>query len=251
MKTSRFLGLALLLAVLFADASRVIAGPAAGAPPVMFRTLAVNRIVSGLFYDDAQGRPAAVLAATGALSAPYVAPADGRVAFYRLEPPMEPETAPRRVPVAEARLDEGGPWLVIMATVPGGDGVASRPDIRLMKIDHSWAAHPPATMRVFNFSRRPAMIKIGAESGEVAPGESRLFPYASAEGETWVKVAMREETGWALRASGPQAALPGTRSTLVLVDTPPSAEDPNPRTLMISNLVDVAPRPPVRLARAD
>lgn len=196
-----------------------------------------------------RGRRVDVMAATGALSSLYTAPRDGVVSLYRIEPPVPPATEPRRVPVAEARLGAGGPWLVLMAAKSNGS--LRTEEVRLMVVDDSWAAHPEGTARVFNFSRRPAMVMIAGATREIAPGASDLFSYGGGgDDQSWVKVAMREETGWMLRSSGPQATIPGTRSTLVLVDTPPSADDPDPRTLVISNLVDAAPRP-TGLARLD
>jgi hypothetical protein len=215
-------------------------------PPVLFRTLALAEVVSGIFYDDTRGRPVQLNAGSG-LSAPYTCPPDGVLSLYRQEPPVPPETTPRRVRVAETRLGKGGPWLLLLARLPGP---AQTETVQVLALDDSWAAHPVGTMRVFNFSRRKALVKTGEETGELPVGGSRLFSYHGETDQSWVQVAMHEEDGWVLRAGGPQATIQKTRSTLVLADPPPTPVDPDPRTLLIRNLVEVAPLPPPSFVQA-
>jgi hypothetical protein len=239
--TSPLIALTLVcFALLTAPLSRAQA--VSGEPPVLFRTLALAEVVSGIFYDDVRGRPVQLMAGSG-LSAPYVCPPGGLVSLYREEPPVPPETTPRRVPVAEARLGKGGPWLLLLARAPGA---ARTEAVQVVAIDDSWTAHPVGTIRVFNYLKRRARaaVKIGGEAIELSTGGSHIFPYPGEADQSWVQVALQEEDGWVLRAGGPQATIPNTRATLVLADSPPTPFDPDPRTVLIRNLIEAAPPPP-------
>lgn len=244
MKTSLIFRAGCVLGLLFqiASWSKAQPAPAPKEPPVLFRTLALSQLVSGIFYDDAKGRPVQVMASTGSLSAPYVCPPDGRVALYREEPPVPPETKPRRVPLAETQLGKGGPWLLLINTIPASPGGQARLD--LLAVDDSWEVHPVRTIRVLNYLKRRARaaVKIGGETVELPTGGSHVFAYPGGADESWVQVAVLEENGWVLRSSGPKATIPHTRSTMVLADTPPTAEDRDPRAVVITNLIETAPK---------
>lgn len=224
--------------------------PAPKIPPVLFRTQALSHAVNGIFYDNDKGRQVPVMAATGNLSAAYVCPVDGRVAFYREEPPVPPETKPGKVPVAEVQLGKGGPWLLLMTPVKAGGINMARMDV--LVVNDSWEVHPVHTVRVFNFMKRRARaaVKIGGETVELAVGESHIFPYAANDNESWMHVAALEEDGWVLRSSGPRATIAQTRSTVILSDAPPTPYDKDPKEVVVTNAIEPAPRP-AGLAKAD
>jgi hypothetical protein len=192
--------------------------------------------VSGVFYDDRQGKPVPVMAGSSGFSAPYTAPADGRVRLYRVTPAASPNIPEEHVTLSETPMF-GGPFLIFMAAAPA---TPSKPQV--MVVDDSWETHPARTMKVYNFSHRVTMVKVGDTSGEISPGKSHLFPYPDGT-QLWFQAATREESGWKLRISGPQLTLPEARSTAVLVDQLPSDENrPATDELLIRNFID--PQPP-------
>ena len=221
--------------LLFSPLSR--AQPTPDIPPVTFRTLALGLdSVSDVFYDLARGQPVSIAATNSSFSASYVCPKNGLVSIYRLIPPVPPETKPQRLPVAEARIGKGGPWLLLM--IPSLEN-PKQVDVRI--VDDSWDVHPVVTMRIFNFSKRRAGIKIDENTFEVPPGGSQIVGYPPNADQVWVRAAMMDENGWVIRVSGPQATIPKTRSTLILADGRPERDNPETRSVTTSNLVDVAP----------
>ena len=232
-----------LLASVLALLAAALSG-ASEEPPVLFRTLALGGTVEGVFYDVRPGKAVALSAVRGGFSSTYESPADGRVQIYRELPPVPPETVPRRVPVAEAQIGKGGPWLLMLIAPPETrPGEAFRVEARA--VDDSWEVHPVKTIRVINYLKRRARaaVKIGESAVEVPAGQSQIFAYPGGQEESWVQVAVLEEEGWIMRASEPKATFAKTRSTLILSHAPPSPAEPSPRGVVISSLIEAAPRP--------
>lgn len=239
--TTPLIALAAALAIPIARAQPAV--PAE--PSVLFRTLALGEAIDGVFYDLAPGKPVAISAARGGFSPPYESPRDGRVQIYRELPPVPPETKPRRVPVAEVQIGKGGPWLLMLVT--SSDRRHGEPALMTaIAVDDSWDVHPVKTIRVINYlkHRARAAVKIGESAVEVPTGESHIFPYPGGNEESWVQVAVHEEEGWVMRASEPKATFPKTRSTLILSHAAPSPAEPDPRRVVISSLLEMAPKPP-------
>jgi hypothetical protein len=227
-----FLGLLALATIILAARAPAQTSPKA---PATFRTLSLGTTVSGVFYDR-QSKPVPVMAGSSGFSAPYTAPSDGHVRLYRVTPAASPDVPAERVTLSETPMF-GGPFLIFMAADPA---TPSMPHV--MVVDDSWDAHPVRTMKVYNFSRRVTLVKVGDTSGEIAPGKSHLFPYPDGT-QLWFQAATREESGWKLRISGPQLIMPEARSTAVLVDQLPSDEfRPQTDELLIRNFID--PQPP-------
>ncbi|HSI09892.1 MAG TPA: hypothetical protein VK985_14990 [Rariglobus sp.] len=227
----------LAMTVALLSSSLIKAQPEPEPPPVTFRTLALGLgSLADVFYDVAPGRPVSISATNSSFSAPYVAPKSGLVSIYRLVPPVPPETKPQRLPVAEARVGKGGPWLVLM--VPSSENPGQ---VGARVVDDSWEVHPVTTMRIFNFSKRKAGIKIDESTFELPSGESQIVKYPPNSDQVWVRAAMMDEHGWVIRVSGPQATIPKTRSTMILADGRPERDNPDTRGVTTSNLVDVAP----------
>jgi hypothetical protein len=243
MKTFFYRGLVSLLAALFST-SILPAQSDGGEPPVLFRTLALGESIDGVFYEVRPGKAVALSAARGGFSSAYESPEGGRVQIYRELPPIAPETKPRRVPVAEAQLGKGGPWLLMLVTAPDRRSGESK-RIQAVAMDDSWDVHPVRTIRVINYLkwRARAAVKIGESAVEVAAGQSHIFSYPDKNDESWVQVAVLEDEGWVMRASEPKATFAKTRSTLILSHAPPSREEPNPRGVVISSLIEVDPLP--------
>ena len=209
-------------------------------PPVVFRTIALGSPVADLFYE-LKGESVPVTAGSSGLSSAYVVPPGGRVLFYRLLPAEKPGDKPRRTPVSEVSIGEGGPYLVLMAV---NEETAA---INTLLVEDSWATHPVKTMRVFNFSRRHALVKLGESLIELPTGQSHIFSYAEGGKEriqVKFQVATKENEAWVLRVGGPQVTLPKTRSTIVLIDQPPSPDRANPVAVLVRNFIEFEPAPP-------
>lgn len=205
-------------------------------PPVTFRTLALGAAVSGVFYE-LKGKPIAVTAGSSGFSSPYIVPEGGRVMLYRLLPPEKPEEKSRRVPVGDVQIGEGGPYLVLMIAEPETSQIST------MLIEDSWGTHPVKTVRVFNFSRRRAMVKLGEFVVELPTTQSHIFPYPDGN-QVWLQAATKENETWVLRVGGPQVTLPKARSTVVLIDQPVSIERKNPFAVLVRNFIEFEPEPP-------
>lgn len=219
--------------MLMAPAARAQPAPK---PPPTFRTLALGMSVDNIFYDQ-RGKAVPVAAGASGFSAPYVVPEDNHLLFYRLVPPVPPETTPRRVTVADVRVsEEGGPFLILMMVDP-----AAPAGMQVLVVDDSWEKHPTQTVLFFNFSRRRATVKLGETVRELNPAQSHLFPFG-AERQVWLQAATWDEGKWEMRVSGPQLTLPKTRSTVVIIDQEPSDERPFTRDLLVRNFID--PEPP-------
>jgi hypothetical protein len=209
-------------------------------PQVTFRTLSVDQGVSGLFYDD-HGKQIALSAGDLGFSSPYPCPASGLVALYREVPPVPPEEKPRRVPVTEFRLTGAGPHLVFFSSTRNPSDPA-QPRINALVVDDSWTVHPTETVRIFNFCKTPAGVKFANHVLEIAPTQSETRPYPGGQ-QAWLKAAVPAEGKWQVRISGPQAIVPNTRSTWVLLDLPPTADQPDRYRILVRNLIDFSPAP--------
>jgi hypothetical protein len=207
-------------------------------PPPTFRTLALGMSVDNIFYDQ-RGKAVSVTAGASGFSAPYIVPEDNRLVFYRLVPPVPPETTPRRVTLADVRVaEDGGPFLILMMINP-----AAPAEMHVLVVDDSWEKHPVQTMLLFNFSRRRTTVKLGEALRELNPVQSHLFPFG-ADRQVWLQAATWDEGKWEMRVSGPQLTLPKTRSTVVLIDQEPSDERPITHDLLVRNFIDPQPAPP-------
>ncbi len=211
-------------------------------PPTVFRALAVGNTASGLLYDIAPRKPFTVEAGGMYLSRDYPTPVGGRVSFYRLLPPVPPDTTPRRSPVAELTLSPGGPYLLVLASTP--DPVAPGMfQTQVFSYDDSWKEHPLQTTRMLNFSRRLIAAQFAGEVVELKPGESHIFPADISARAVPLKVARWEENRWVLKLRRLQGGVPNTRATLLISDVPPTPENPDPAEINLTHIFDTS-RPP-------
>lgn len=87
------------------------------------------------------------------------------------------------------------------------------------------------------------MVKLGESVVEMPTTQSHIFPYPDGD-QVWLQAATRENETWVLRVGGPQATLPDARSTVVLIDQPPSPDRTNPFAVLVRNFIEFEPPKP-------
>jgi hypothetical protein len=214
--------------------------------PVMFRTLAVGNTaaVAGLRYAD-KGRTISLPAGSNSLSQPYPAPRSGHLVLFRELPPAAPGEPFRRIPVTEARLDADGPCLLVLTSFPDPADPGAR-KVTAIPVDDSWQVHPAETVRVFNFSRRNAALKIGPDTVELSPAQSHIARYPENSRVIDLKIAISDHGEWKLCSCSPQGIIPKTRMIVVITDEEPTPSNPFTREAEVNIIYDTAPPPEPR-----
>lgn len=227
-------GLFHLLALLVASSALHAQTPAANS--TTFRTLALGKSLSNVYYDH-DGKAVRITAGSSGFSSPYPGTPGSEIELYRELPPDKPGEVPRRVSLSTFELGEVGPFLILIKVDP------ENPDDLLIKVvDDSWELHPLGFMRVFNYSPRKALVKVGEEITELNPTQSHQFPYSD-KLQVWLQAAVLEEEEWVLRVSAPQVIVPDSRSTVVMIDQEPSEDRPVTDALLVRNFIERAPQP--------
>ncbi len=210
--------------------------------PVTFRTLAIGNTIGPFFCDLSPGKPTAISAGHSQLSQSYVCPKDGVLEFYSEGPPDNPGGKPRRIPLNKVNLGKGGPYLVLFFQSPESTALGGV-TTSVQAFDDSWSAHPLQTVRVLNFSKKPAAIQIASNTAEVAVAGMHILSYPAGKGYLLLKVAIMEDGQWTMRWNSAQGIVPGVRPTFVITDMVPTPEDPHPVAIDITTIFDVSPPP--------
>ncbi|GHB96690.1 hypothetical protein GCM10007047_10750 [Cerasicoccus arenae] len=177
-----------------------------------------------LFYD-VDGKKEVIHAGLGAFSRLYPSPSNRRVVFYREDPNPDPRKPPIKATVADATLPSGeGPYLVLLISNPSPEGFP----FSTLVIDHSLKVHPANNYRVFNFSKRRMAVRLAEKDMLLNRGESETVPYPDAR-KAWLKVAADEEGSWLVVTSSSHSVGSDSRTTVFIVDIPPSERDPDPK----------------------
>lgn len=217
--------LILLTVVITARPARAQAAPP---PPPQFRVVAMSDVEN--FFFDVEKKQQVLYAGVGAFSPLYPTPASREVLFYKEQPNPDPKLPPIKVPVARAQLPAGnpGPFLILLNRNPAGEAL----EFNAVVFDHSLAEHPANTYRVFNFSKRRLAVELAGKSMVLARGLSEKTPYPHTR-KAWLKVAADEGAGgWLLVSSSPHSVGTDSRTTIFLVDIPPSPLDPEPKGIV-------------------
>ena len=205
-------------------------------PPTTFRILAVTNPIAGLFYDINK-KPVELSASPGMLSSIYMRPSDGRISIYKIVVSPDNLQPPRRVVVAEANIEEGGPYLMLL-NLPDDST-----NVNLSILDDSWIVHPGEAIRVLNLSKRHIAVQLGKSQKEIKSGQSEFFQKNGSSTVIKLKTAALEEGNWTLRTQLPQAIYPYCRQMFLIQDSNPSLENPVPMELNVYNVVDTSPAP--------
>lgn len=213
-------------------------------PPATFQLYSPSPL-GDVFYE-LKGRSVPVNVSNLAFSDPALAPPGGRVALYRFAAAPEPGLPPVRVPVLTTTVPDkpGASSLLVLypeGPPPLNTALDIRPLIPLL-LDQSPAAFPPGTIRVFSFSARPAIVKIGDTAVPVPAFQLVPIPYP-ADQRTWLRVATVGDQGWQRVIGSPQSLGANTRLTLFLRDIAPSQYDPKPVGLLLGKILETLPAP--------
>jgi len=204
----------------------------AAAAPARFRVVSLAE-TAALFYDAGHAKMR-INAGIDAFSSLLPAPADREIVLYTETPATAPGQPPAKTALARARLPGSGlgPFLIVLHPNPRGA------DLKFgsLVIDQSLEAHPPQTYRVFNFSRRRLAVNLADKNLLLASRESGLVPYPKGR-KAWIKVAANT-TGndWLLVRSSSHPVGPGTRTSVFLLDIPPTPDVPNPTGVIIRRI---------------
>ena len=202
--------------------------PAAAEPPVQFRVVSFSGVLTFLF--DVDKKQEVLTPGAGSFSPLYPAPQSREIVFYKEVPNADPKLPPRKVPVTKAQLpaQKPGPFLILLTPNPAGADF----EFNAVVIDHSLAAHPANTYRAFNFSKRRLAVNLADVKMILSTGQSGVAPYPNAS-KAWIQVAADEkDAGWLLVSSSAHPVGTHSRTTVFLVDIPPSERDPDPKGIV-------------------
>lgn len=208
-------------------------------PTITFRAIAVgdSAATSGLCYED-RGKSVGLAVTTTGLSQPCTRPASDVLTLYRELPPESPGQPPRRATVAEVRFEKPGDHLLVLTALREG---AKPVSVRALAMDDSWRISPAETVRVFNFCRRKLAVQLGADTPNLAPGQSHVSPFSKGDDTIEFKVATWESSSWKTRFNSALGVIPKTRLLIVISDRQPTPDDPHPSEISIDTIYDTMP----------
>tara|TARA_R100000027_G_scaffold27497_2_gene19900 strand:+ start:3006 stop:3629 length:624 start_codon:yes stop_codon:yes gene_type:complete len=154
------------------------------------------------------------------------APKDGNILFYKETPNPEPGEPPIKTPLAKAKLPAqgSGPYLILLIRNPPTQELR----FSTVVLDHSLEEFPANTYRIYNYSKRQLAVQLAKVNAVLDTRDSTSIPYPDTR-KTWLKVAANDQDeGWLVVRSAPQPVGTNSRTTVFLVDIPPSERDPNP-----------------------
>lgn len=204
-----------------------LCAPTAAQPapePAQFRVVCLAESAS--FFHDLAGVKTRIDAGIDSFSNLIPAPPDRDIVLYAEVPAATPGRPPAKKPLARARLPGAGsgPFLLVLHPAPPG----SELKFGTLVIDQSLDAHPSQSYRVFNFSRRRVAVNLAGRDLLLAPRESGLVPYPG-DRKTWLKIAVNNHAdGWQLVRSSSHPVGPGTRTSILILDIPPTPDVPDP-----------------------
>jgi hypothetical protein len=220
----RFVFSLLILSTVVAQAQT----PGPAEPPVRFRVISMSAVET--FFFDIDKTQETLNAGVGSFSRLYPVPRNREVVFYKEVPDSDPAKPPVKAPLAKSRIPAGqpGPFLILLSRNPAGSTL----EFSTLVIDQSLTAHTSGTYRVFNFSKRRLAIRLADADMILSTGQSDKVPYPDSR-KAWLKVAADEkDDGWLLVSSSPHVVGSNSRTTIFLVDIPPSERDPNPKGIV-------------------
>lgn len=217
--------------------------------PATFRLISLGP-AEPFIYDVSPGKARNVYYGTNAFSDPLPIPNGGQIVFYRVMPNPDPKLPPQRMPVAELRMPLNETRSILVVLVPGGlPGMpppilpnGKRAEFSALILDGSETAAPADTMRVVNFSKRPAAVRWGPSVLQLPPFESKLIPYPEGTRARF-ELATFIYDQWTPVISNTQMISIGTKLTLFITDPPSVPGVADIPDLDIKQIVEVIPPP--------
>ncbi len=198
--------------------------------PVQFRMFSLFDTISVL-YDTDTGTER-IFATPNIVSPWFDAPRNGKLNLYRELPSETPGMPKRKETLVDVTLPDGpGPFLIILRKKSDGDG-----GVAALVLEHSLEAHQPMTYRVFNFSKRRMAVRLADQDMLLEPGKLSVANYPEGR-KAWLKIAVdQQDSGWIKVVSRPRPVRDTTRSTLVIMDIPPTEADPDPIGVIVQEV---------------
>ncbi|CAM2980187.1 hypothetical protein [Rariglobus hedericola] len=149
---------------------------------------------------------------------------------------IDPETRQKTyVPVAETAWPEAAAKALVIFSTAAGTG----PQVQLVAVDDGLKAFPLRSVRFFNATGVPLLVKVASFEGEVAPGISPARPYSVVSdnplqvGTFPLGIAINDpQAGGRLLYQGSGEAWPFARSLIVMVPPRPGSTDLELRILV-------------------
>lgn len=188
--------------------------------------LSVSNSVSLLYDQD--GEPQRIYASPGYFSQWLEAPDNRALTFYKELPSQDGQGAPIKKTLAQAKLPAGeGPFLILMQQKEGKD------ELFTTVLDHSLGVFPSSQYRILNLSKRRMAVQLADQNMLLKPGQTERVAYPSTR-KTWLKVAVNDkESGWIKVVSKPRPVHDTTRTSIIIMDIPPSEKDPDPMGVIV------------------
>lgn len=236
-----------LLAGLLLSASSLLFGAPDGPPPATFRLYSLGSVEPMYYRIDAKAERRVSLS-TAVYSRPHPLPADGTLSFYRIGVSDDPKIPPPKIPVATIKTGatEPGRTILIILVPDGAPGLpapvladGTRAEFAAMVLDDSPTAHPVDSVRVVSFSSHNVALRLAGETMlQIPPLGNKIIPYPSGD-RSMLQIAAFTDNMWAPVASTMQMLAPGTRITIFMTDTPPTADNPKPTTIEYRKVAEV------------
>ncbi|MFH1499637.1 MAG: hypothetical protein ABII82_17645 [Verrucomicrobiota bacterium] len=241
--------LTLLAGLLLSAVSQLFGAPDAP-PPATFRLYSLGSVEPMYYRLDAKAERRVSLS-TAVYSRSHPLPADGTLNFYRIGTSDDPKVPPPKIPVTTIKTGAAEPGrTTLIILVPGGtpglpapvlaDG--TRAEFAAQVLDDSPAAHPVDSVRVVSFSTHNVALKLSGDSVlQIPPLANKIIPYPTGD-RGMLQIAAFTDNMWAPVASTMQMLVPGTRITIFMTDTPPTADNPNPTSIEYRKVAEVIRR---------
>lgn len=199
---------------------------AADAEPIKFRLLSISNSISVLYDEDGETRR--IYTSPGYFSDWLIAPPSREVTLYQEAPAPDGQGAKLKKILDQTKLPSGpGPFLIMVHQQPGTGKLLTS------TLNHSLDTFPKGQYRLVNLSKRRMAVNLADKNMLLEPGTTEMASYPNGR-KTWLKVAVNDkDSGWMKVVSKPRPVQDTTRTSIVIMDIPPSDADPDPIGIIV------------------